>query len=215
MRGSDFCELYLVRHGETVFNKQKRLQGHMDSPLTPEGVAQVEKLKERFYGIHFDAVFSSDLLRAQRTAEIVALERSLAVTTSHLLRERSFGEHEGKQAAELEASFKDLWEWYERLSYEERFKIKLSPQIESEEEAITRYLTFLREIAVSHLNKRVLVVSHGAIMRILLLHLGFAPQNCSLRITIPNCAHIVLYSDGSVFTVSKTYGITISPESPA
>ena len=66
--------LYLVRHGETEWNTQDILQGHLDSALTERGLAQARELVDRFRGVEFTAIFSSDVTRAQRTAQIIALD---------------------------------------------------------------------------------------------------------------------------------------------
>src|SRR5579872_7049036 len=99
----NLCTLYIVRHGETQWNVERRVQGQIDTPLTEHGKEQAKALGNLFKTIHFDAVFSSDLLRAQRTAELITLEKKLAVVTSELLRERSFGSFEGKYLEEIRA----------------------------------------------------------------------------------------------------------------
>lgn len=91
-----FCMLYLVRHGETEWNEKKIIQGHADAPLTSVGIKQIEDVANEFKDVAFDVIFSSDLLRAKRSAEIIRLERDLAIQTSELLRERTYGHFEGK-----------------------------------------------------------------------------------------------------------------------
>ena len=95
------CTIYLVRHGETEWNEKKLIQGHSDIPLNKKGEIQAKQLGEKLKDIHFEAVFSSDLVRAKRTAEIMVLEKKLAVITTKALRERLFGRYEGKQVTEL------------------------------------------------------------------------------------------------------------------
>lgn len=85
-----YCTFYIVRHGETLWNVKGLLQGIKDSALTPTGEKQARELAAELESVNFDVIFSSDLLRARRTAEIIALERKLAVKTSQLLRERQF-----------------------------------------------------------------------------------------------------------------------------
>ena len=71
--------LYLTRHGETVWNTQKLMQGWKDSPLTDRGIKQARQLSERLSEVSFDAIYSSTSNRAVRTAEIIKGERSLEV----------------------------------------------------------------------------------------------------------------------------------------
>lgn len=76
---NNYCTLYIARHGQTEWNAKGILMGQKDSPLTDLGVQQACDLAKELANVHFDAIFSSDLLRAQRTAQIVKLERDLAI----------------------------------------------------------------------------------------------------------------------------------------
>src|SRR3989344_8043224 len=122
---------YLVRHGETEYNVKKIIQGQSDSPLTKKGIEEVKNVAKKLKGIKFDYVFSSDLLRAKRTAEIIALEHKLEIQTNKLLRERRFGNLEGKSNSELK------WEKrFDNLTNEQKYTYKHSPDIESDEEIV-------------------------------------------------------------------------------
>lgn len=201
----NLCTIYIVRHGETKWNVEKRLQGQSDSPLTDNGVFQARELSKQFKDIHFDKIFSSDLLRAQRTAEIVALEKKLAVTTSELIRERGFGRFEGNPFDAL----KQFDEIMEKLTEEEQFSYKAHPDIESDEEIMERFIRFLREIAVRFPGKNVLVVTHGAILRTFLIHIGFATYKTLPWGKIKNTAYVKIDTDGVDFFVKNTQGVTL------
>lgn len=198
---------YIVRHGETEWNVKNLMQGHNDSPLTSTGEAQVHALAEQLSGINFDHAFSSDLLRAKRTAEILAVTRALAINTTHLLRERSFGKYEGKTREEFEAANKELIERYTSLSAAEQKKFKYAADMESDDEVVTRLLVFLRETAVAYPDKNILVVSHGGVLRILLRHLGYPVKRG--RGTVNNAAYVQLASDGVEFEVQQISGIIL------
>src|SRR3990172_8408752 len=92
---NNYTTIYIVRHGETEWNIKGVMQGHSDSPLTKTGEKQAHQIAEELKEIHFDEIFSSDALRAKRTAEIIALERKMAVQAKTALRERNYGEFEG------------------------------------------------------------------------------------------------------------------------
>lgn len=92
-------DLYLVRHGETAWTRTGQHTGRTDLPLLPEGEAQARALGERLRGIRFAAVWSSDLQRARRTAELAGLEPSV----TPLLREFDYGEYEGLTSDEIRA----------------------------------------------------------------------------------------------------------------
>lgn len=197
---------YIVRHGETTWNVAKLLQGHQDSPLTDDGIIQVKELAQQFASVHFDHVFSSDLMRAKRTAELLTITKKLAINTTHLLRERSFGKYEGKPREVFQAENEELIKQYEALSQNEQWKFKYGDGMESSEEIVTRLLTFLRETAVTYEGKTILIVTHGGVLRTLLQHLGQGKPG-----TINNTAYIKLQSDGTDFEILETQGITFAP----
>lgn len=141
---NNFCTFYIVRHGETNWNKNGLLQGHLGEDLNENGKIQAKNLAKDLKNIHFNAIFSSDLIRASHTAKIIALERKLAVEASELLRERSFGPFEGKPYTSL----KEYDKTFDRLTDEEKRTHKAHPDMESDEELVGRFITFLREAAL-------------------------------------------------------------------
>jgi broad specificity phosphatase PhoE len=201
------CTLYIVRHGQTEWNKEGRMQGHMDSPLTAEGLEQAKLLGKRLKNVEFDAAFSSDLLRARRTAEIVALEHNLVVTTTEALREKRLGTLEGKKEAMLREELKELMEKFDLLTPEEKYKHKFFEDMESDDEIATRFITYLREIAVAYRGKTILIVCHGRLMWAFLLKIGFATFEELAPKNIKNTAYFKLLADGVDFVVKETEGI--------
>lgn len=204
---NNFATFYIVRHGETEWNKKRLLQGHGDSPLTAVGEEQVQHLAKELSAITFHHVFSSDLLRAHRTAEILAIDKKLAINTTQLLRERTFGKYEGKTREQFQTENQQLIERFETLSSEERWKFKYAEDMESDEEVVIRLLVFLRETAVAYPQKNILVVSHGGVMRVLLQHLGSPVKQQSGAIS--NAAYVQLLSDGVEFEVKKMKGVML------
>lgn len=198
---NQLCRFYIVRHGETEWNTKKLLQGASDSPLTSTGLAQAVIAAEDFRDHQFAAVFSSDLLRAQRTAEIIAAEHQLLVQTTELIRERNFGHYEGQHVKVYRA---ELQEMVKNLTAEQRQTFKLAPEVESNEEVISRLLTFLRQTALAFPGKNVLVVTHSGVMRLLLQHLGFATYDEQSALKIHNLATIQLDCDGNQFWLRAT-----------
>lgn len=107
----DFCELWVVRHGQTAANKNKILQGHLDTDLDASGLLQAEAVAKRLKNVTFDAVFSSDLKRARDTAEqIIKYHPELKLVTHPELRERYFGTLQGKTYSELQEKYPDVME---------------------------------------------------------------------------------------------------------
>ena len=137
--------LLLVRHGETDWNADGRLQGHTDRPLSDFGRRQARQLAAELEGEELDAIYSSDLSRARETAEIVGERLDLPVVVEPALREKDWGTWEGLTAVE-----RDRVEFAGELT-------------EAHQE---RMLQALRRIAARHPGDgRVLVVTHGGSMR--------------------------------------------------
>jgi broad specificity phosphatase PhoE len=203
----NYCTLYIVRHGQTEWNVDSIIQGQKDSALTKKGVVQAEATAQKLKNIKFDAIFSSDLSRAQRTAEIIKLDRDLAVQTSHLLRERSFGHYEGMAAAEYEVVTRHLLEKLQSLSEEESWNFKFGDDVESDQELLDRFLIKLREIAVAFSGKIVLVVTHGGGIRNFLMKMGYANYGDLPAGSFENSGYVKVLSDGLDFFIKEVEGI--------
>jgi broad specificity phosphatase PhoE len=155
--------LLLARHGETDWNREGRLQGHADQPLNDVGREQARALARSLTGEALAAIYSSDLLRALETAEIVAAVLGLPVVTVPELREADVGEFEGLTQAEIDTKFPDRAERVARLGY-------AFATGEGHPAVTTRLLQALTRIAVEHEGETVLVVSHGGAIRVVLAH---------------------------------------------
>ena len=196
--------VYLVRHGETDWNLKRIIQGQSDSPLTPLGEKQARELSSELRTVSLDAVFSSDLGRAERTARIIAQAHGLPVQTTPLLRERRFGRYEGQPAAALPRS-SDL---FAGLSTEERVRFKSSPDVESDEEIVCRLRRFLRQTAPLYAGGTILAVTHGGLMRAFLICIGFGTYENFGHTPIGNAAYVKLLTDGEKLCLAETRGVT-------
>lgn len=199
----NYCTFYIVRHGETQWNVEGKIQGHHDSPLTQKGLKQVKDIASELAIVRFDAAYSSDLLRANRTGEIIALEHKLAVRTTKLLRERNYGHLEGQPTSRLD----EVYKIFENLTDKERFQYKIAEDIESDEDIISRFITFIREVSIIYPGRKILLATHGGLMRALLVHLGWSTYKNFFVRNIGHTAYIKLLSDGVEFFVEETRGI--------
>lgn len=202
-----YTKIYLVRHGETKANSEKIVSGHFDSPLSEMGQKQAKKRAEHLKSVKFDAIFSSDLIRAKNTAELISANRQLAINTHWLIRERFFGHWEGQPESVFMEENKHLFELKKTLSEQQKRNFKYSFAYESDNDIAARMLLFLREIAVTFSGQTVLVVSHGSIMRATLMHLGFANSDELPTGSIENTGYVVLESDGVDFFIKETQGV--------
>jgi len=203
----NYCTFYLVRHGETVMNTQKIMQGHIDSPLTEKGVSQARQAKRLLKDVLFHHAASSDLLRAKRTAEIIAEGRNLDVQTHELLREMHFGKFEGKKLSYFLEELKDKISERDEMDEEAQMSYKIDPLIESYEEASTRMLTYIQQAVNEFSGKTVLVVSHSAMIRSTLVRIGYARSHELPSGSIKNASYVVLESDGNEFAVKEAVGV--------
>ena len=136
--------LLLVRHGETDWNAEGRLQGHTDRPLNDYGRTQAKELADRLAGEGADAIYTSDLIRAKATAEIIGERLGLTVVVDPDLREKDWGSWEG-------------------LTGDERVHVEFEG--ESTEDHRDRVMGALRRIVARHPAQRVVVVTHGGSLR--------------------------------------------------
>lgn len=198
--------IYIVRHGETEHNINGIAQGHTDSPLTPDGIKQAEDLAIIFKDINFDAVFSSDLSRAYRTAQIITSNK-INIGKSELLRERNYGKYDGGPSRLFKEENKEMHELLKTLPRLERRKIRFAPGIECDEEIINRLITFIKETVVPEDKKTLLIVTHGGIMRAFLNHLDWNGDLDLKAGAIKNTGYIKLTTDGSDFVIEEVIGV--------
>ncbi len=206
IQSSQYCTFYMVRHGETEWNVKKIIQGHTDIPLNAKGELQARSLGKLLAGIQFDAAFSSDLLRAKQTAEIIAVEKKIAVQTTRLLRERSFGKLEGQSWEKADSLLESLIHRLVFMTDGEKRKHGLE-RAENNEDLLQRLIPFLRELCIAYAGKTVLIATHGGLMRAFLIHLGFGTHETLRSGAISNTGYVKIESDGVDFFVKETAGV--------
>lgn len=212
-QNNNFCQFYILRHGETQWNRQHRIQGQLDSKLTREAIQEAKLKAEELKTVQFDAVFSSDLTRARRTAEIITLDRKMAIETTKLLRERRFGVFEGKNWDEMGQKLRKLIRQLDERADDQIFLDQPElKNVETSQKLVSRFINFLRQTAVAYPQKKVLVVTHGGVMGNFLLKLGFKHANYFHQLKINNLALLVLESDGVEFHIQETKGIYLQDE---
>ena len=136
-------KLIITRHGETIFNKNKILQGHLDVELSENGILQAKKLANRFANEKIDIVYSSDLMRAiDTTNEILKFHPKLKLVYDNRIRERYMGSSQGKSYVDFD------WN-------------NVPNDFEKNEEFKNRVYDFFLDITTRHRNKTVLLVCHA------------------------------------------------------
>ncbi len=152
--------LYFVRHGQTAWNDIGRFQGSTDVPLNLLGIEQAEKAALALMDIHFDAIYSSPLNRAQVTAQTIARPHQLTVQVEPRIAEINFGQWEGMTFEEIERK----WPGRIKEMYIHPDTVDI-PGSETFADAESRTMGFLNELISANDNKTFLIVSHGAAIR--------------------------------------------------
>jgi broad specificity phosphatase PhoE len=183
--------LFLVRHGITAYNHEGRYQGQRDVPLTPEGEGQARRLAARLHNIAFDAVWSSDLSRARDTAAaVVAAAGGPALATDPGFREMDYGLWEGLTFREAAAAAPEAWHAYQHGGDDAG-----APGGETIAQVAERARAAFDQRWDDGLD-RVLLVAHGAVLKLLLLDLLGADRALRRHIVIDNCSLTLLRYGG-------------------
>lgn len=151
--------LFAVRHGETEWNLIEKQQGHLDSPLTDNGVRQARMLAEGLGGKGIEVLYSSDLGRAMQTAEIIADKLSLDIHTDVRLRERHLGAMQTLTKKEFAAKFPE-----DAARFESGDPDYVLPGGESVRDRYERCIECAEELAKKEAGKKILVVGHGGVL---------------------------------------------------
>lgn len=182
-------EFVLVRHGETDWNAERRIQGSTDIPLNDLGRQQAKLAADALHDIAWDVILSSPLQRAYETATIIVGELGLdasVIATNPDLRERSYGHAEGLTVPERKIRFPDdIW-----------------PDAETPKQMDLRTGAVIYELAEMHAGKRVLIVAHGGWIRAALrVASSFDPDIVDCHIA--NASRTYLYHDGQRWSVGE------------
>lgn len=197
-------EIYIVRHGQTLWNQGKRLQGSTDIELNDNGRDLAIKTGIALKNTRIDVIYSSPLKRAYETASLIRGDRDIDIITDERIRELSFGHFEGQNFSEL---IKD-----EGLTFRYFFKhphlYKPADDGESLEHLIERAGSFMHEV-IEPLEKnceRVMIVAHGALNKAIMSYIkkhsteyfwsGGLQENCNVI--------IVDYTDGKYTIIDET-----------
>jgi probable phosphoglycerate mutase len=195
----NFMKVYNVRHGETDWNKDRRLQGRSDIELNAYGIELAEKTRDGLKDIHFDYIFSSPLKRAYKTAKIICGDRNLPITTDDRLMEISFGASEGTPVSKLPESF--------NLFFDAPAEYVPAEGGENYAELCARSRDFaqnvLQPLSLKAPDANVLLVAHGAFNKSLLAYLGHRDLNEIWKVYPLNCSVNIYDVNGDNFRADK------------
>jgi len=167
--------LYVVRHGETIWNVERKVQGITDVPLTDKGRSEAKELQDLISTLNIDVVISSPLDRARETAKIL-IDSTLPINTDDRIKERDWGMNEGALIDTV-----DTWDCWDVI-----LNTKVQ-NIECIQDFMYRVSSFIEDIKIRYKDKNILIVTHSAVSRVIHYLLGTIPEDANLsRINIPN-----------------------------
>lgn len=190
-------ELYLVRHGETESNKERRYQGWTESPLSKKGARQAEKVGFFLAGQGLEGLYCSDLKRAVNTARVIGAGSGLKPVVNPLLREIHFGQWEGLTFDQIEGTWgEEINLWLDNPFH------KSTPGGEALAEVCGRMQSFLEELEekIPH-GQRIAAVSHGGSIRALLYQLLDLDKSSFWDIKIGNASVSLIRKEGDRYKV--------------
>ena len=158
-------EIILIRHGETEWNSQKRMQGHSNSDLSSVGQAQIQALGQWTKNVPFDLIYSSDSPRAKQTAEAITQFSGHELQFDQRLREKNLGVFEGLTSEEARERHPEVFRLFKTAG--SKYVID---EGESTQQLQDRALEIVNEIRIKHPEERVLLVTHGGFIRVVMKH---------------------------------------------
>lgn len=175
--------LLLIRHGETTWNAQKKLQGNTDVPLTAKGRKQAQAIARYLRDYPIDVIYSSPLKRARITAQAINTHHKVALFTDVALLERGFGKLEGRPYDEIFKHFPRfgwpaalLYPWYSPLDSERLTDVD------------ARVGRFFDKILTKHKGKTIAIVSHGVTLRSSITQLLNLPRSFNFTYSMENAS---------------------------
>ncbi len=202
-------ELYIVRHGETIWNKEKRLQGSTDIELGPEGIRLAKETGEALMNTHIDVIYSSPLKRAYTTAELIRNDRDIPLITDDRIRELNFGVSEGER-------YEDLYQdenCYFKHFFTEPQLYRPSENGETLEHLVERATDFMQKVIepLEESCERVMLVAHGAMNKAIMTYIkghslehfwsGGLQKNCNVIIVDYKKGQYTILDETKVFYI--------------
>jgi len=206
--------IYLTRHGETEWNRQRRFQGSKNSELTEKGILGAELLATRVEDIELDCIVSSPLKRAYHTAEIVRGKKDIDIIKNEGFKEINLGDFEGMRWDEIEQLHGEILKRISKDPLNNRY-----PNGENLSEFYSRVERAFKEVINKCRNKNVLIVAHGGTIKCIESYIrkfkiskdwmGNVVQNCSLScvdVDDNNNIKEILYNDTEHLNGNVAFG---------
>jgi len=177
--------LVLVRHGQSIWNKENKFTGWVNVDLAEKGISEAEKAGELLKNYHFDAAYSSVLLRANRTLDIILEkigQQNIPLTRDEALNERMYGDLQGLDKDEVRKKYGD-----EQVKIWRRSFDIAPPNGESLKDTAERVIPYYEQHIAPQLKagKNIIIAAHGNSLRALIMHIEGLSPNEILSVEIP------------------------------
>lgn len=193
--------IYLVRHGQTEWNREKRIQGSIDRPLNLKGEMQAHRLGRQLKEVDFDLIFSSPLSRARQTAEILNQYLTREILLDPVLKENYYGMAEGMTRDEYFHHFSSQIAEVEAIPFPKRAHHKVVPDAESLADVASRVVPFLDRVVQEAKGKNLLAVTHGGVIRAVLIALF------EIEYDIENTGYVMIEHEDGRFHLREKHGL--------
>ena len=175
-------KFYIIRHGQTNWNKEGRIQGKTDIELNEEGIKQAEEAKRILKDYPIDMIVSSTLKRARKTAEIINEAKNVPIIFKEALEERGLGEFEGKTQQEFQDK---IWNSEILANYNLNKQYK---GVETIQDLCDRVWNLIEDLKEEYYDKNILLVTHGGVTRAINGYFNGANENGILEdLNLHNC----------------------------
>lgn len=200
-------EIYIIRHGETVWNAKKLLQGSTDIELNEYGRELAGETGRNLENVHFDKIYSSPLIRAYETACLIRGHRNIPIIRDEQLRELCFGVNEGKNFEKLLEDESNSFHYF----FKRPDLYRAPEQGETLEHICRRARKFMTEVVEPQATdlKRVMIVAHGAMNKAIMCHVkqhsiadywsGGLQKNCNVIIIKYDGSHYEVVDETKIF----------------
>ncbi|MBW1973132.1 MAG: hypothetical protein DRG20_04490 [Deltaproteobacteria bacterium] len=189
--------IYIVRHGNTLWNKDKIFRGHKDIPLDETGKEEAKKVADVMSEIKIDKIFSSPLLRAKETADIIAKPHNLDVEKENAFIDISFGEWQGISLNKVKEKWPKLYDKW----LNEPDKVKF-PKGDRLEDVLKRSVGKIKDLVNIYSDKNLLIVSHRVVNKVMILGCLGIDLSHFWQIGQDTCAINLILYNGNSFILS-------------
>lgn len=170
--------IYVIRHGQTDWNLAGKTQGSIDTELNETGINQAESIKNELLNINLDVVLCSPRNRCKSTAKIICKDRNIPIVEVEDLRERGFGEFEGKQK-NIDYDWVEFWNWEQNKQYKKAENVRIF---------FKRVSDIIEKVKKEYSGKNVLIVTHSGVCAMIYCYFNNIKPDGKLKIPgIKNC----------------------------